>query len=327
MTAPGAVLVTGGHGTMGPWVTRELRRRNVRSVVVDLSAAPRFRLPGAEPDVIVVGDVRDDDLIRSVLREHAIERVIHLAAIVGEPCETDPVRAFEVNVIATARLIAAAEAVGVRRLTANSTKGVLGPLPVRFLHPVYDPVPPDHAPSPRQIYEVSKLAVERLVVAARDRGLSAAALRFTTTWGPGKSGATHAGLSFHSDLVAAAREGGHLAVDVHPDQAFDLVYYADVAAAIVGACLADGPLTAPVYHIGAGRLTRMSEFAASIEAAIPGCRITMGERFPPGRNVLFDTSLARADLHYEPAYDVAAALRDMLALDGAAGDAPGEAAG
>jgi len=310
------VLVTGGNGTMGPWVCRELSRRGARVVVLDLLPEPRFRLPDSKPDAVIVGDVCDVDLVRRTFAEHAIERVIHLAAVVGEPCEADPVRAFEVNVIATARLIDAAERAGVRRLTANSTKGALGPMPARFLHPVYDPVPVDHPPSPRQIYEVTKLAVERLVVAARGRGMSAAALRMSTTWGPGKSADTHAGLSFHSDLVEAAMRGGEIATDIHPDQAFDLVYYGDVGAGIAAACLADGPLSSPVYHIGAGRLTRMADFAAALEEAFPACRVTTGDRFPPGRNILLDTAPARDDLGYAPRYDVPAALADIRALKG-----------
>ncbi len=271
--------------------------------------------PGYEADAVVVGDIRDTTLVRDTLREQQITRVVHLAALVGQPCEVDPVLAFEVNVIATQRLIEAAEAAGVRRLVANSTKGVLGPVPARYLHPDYDPVPVDYPPSPLQIYEVTKLTVERLIVGARGRGLSAAALRFSTTWGPGKSGDTHAGLSFHSDLVTAARNGGEIAVDVHPDQGFDLIYYADVGAGIAAAALADRPLAAPVYHVGAGRITRMAEFAAALEAVFPGCRITMGDRFPPGRNVLLDIEQARGDLGYEPRFDVAAALADMSQLN------------
>lgn len=308
------VLVTGGHGTMGPWVCRALRARDARVVVLDRLPEPRFGLPGSEPDAVVQGDVRDVDLVRATLADHQVSRVIHLAALVGELCEQDPVEAFEVNVIATARLIEAAEAAGIRRFTANSTKGVLGPMPARFLHPAYEPVPVDHPPSPRQIYEVTKLAVERLVVAARSRGLAAAALRLSTTWGPGKSGETHAGLSFHSDLVTSAMAGGELAVDVHPDQAFDLVYYGDVGAGIAAACLSDGPLTWPVYHLGAGRMTTMAEFAAALEAAFPGCRITLGDRFPPGRNMELDIRPARDDFGYEPTFDVPAALADIQAL-------------
>lgn len=314
------VLVTGGHGTMGPWAVRALHEGGARVVVLDLLDAPRSPLGEASalPDASVVGDVRDTALIRAVLRQHGVTHVVHLAAMVGDECERDPVTAFEVNTIATARLIETAEVAGVSRLVANSTKGVLGPLPERYLHPTYEPVPIDHPPSPRQIYEVSKLGVERLVAAARGRGLSAATLRFTTTWGPGKSAATHAGLSFHSDLVRAAMAGGKVPVDVHPEQGFDLVYYADVGAAIAGAALADGPLRSHVYHVGAGRLTRMREFAAALEAAFPGCHVTMGERFPQGRNVLFDIEAARRDIGYVPAFDVAAALGDFAARADAA---------
>jgi nucleoside-diphosphate-sugar epimerase len=307
------VLVTGGHGTMGPWVVRALHERDASVVVFDLLDAPRSPLsePAAQPDASVVGDIRDATLLEATLRKHRISHVVHLAALVGDVCERDPVSAFEVNTIATARLIEAAESAGVTRFVANSTKGALGPLPDRYLHPTYDPVPTDHPPSPRQVYEVSKLAVERLVAAARERGLSATTLRFTTTWGPGKSGATHAGLSFHSDLVAEAMAGGDIAVDVHPEQGFDLIYYADVGAAIADACLARGPLTGHVYHVGAGRLTRMVEFARALETAFPGCRVSLGDRFPPGRNVLFDIEAARADFGYAPAFDVAAALADF----------------
>ena len=151
---------------------------------------------------------------------------------------------------------------------------------------------------------------------------SAATLRFTTTWGPGKSAATHAGLSFHSDLAAAAMAGGELTVDIHPEQGFDLVYYADVGAAIAAACLAPGPLTSHVYHVGAGRITTMAEFAAMLEAAFPGVRIALGERFPPARNVLFNLGPAREDFGYEPAFDVPAGLRDMAARAADAADRP-----
>jgi UDP-glucose 4-epimerase len=309
------VLLTGGNGTMGPWVVRALHERGARVIVLDVLERPRSGLgeASAVPDASIVGDVRDAALIPGVLRGHRITHVVHLAAIVGEECERDPVTALEVNTIATARLIEAAAATGVTRLVANSTKGVLGPLPERYLHPTYEPVPIDHPPSPRQIYEVSKLGVERLVAAARARGLSAATLRFTTTWGPGKSAATHAGLSFHSDLVDAAMNGGEVGTDVHPDQGFDLIYYADVGAAIAAAVLSDAPLSSHVYHVGAGRLTRMREFAEALEAAFPGCHVSMGERFPPGRNVLFDIEPARRELGYEPAFDVPTALADIAA--------------
>jgi hypothetical protein len=60
----------------------------------------------------------------------------------------------------------------------------------------------------------------------------------------------------------------------------------------------------------------MSEFAAALEATFPGCRVTLGDRFPPGRNVLFDTARAGAEFGYEPMFDVPAALADIAARAG-----------
>jgi UDP-glucose 4-epimerase len=308
------VLVTGGHGAMGSWVCRELARRGARVVVLDLASAPRVALPGGPATESVTGDVRDTALVRELIASHGVTRLVHLAAMVFEPCEHDPVTAFEVNALATARLLELARAVGLERVVANSTKGTLGPLPERYLHPAYEPVPVDHPPSPRSIYETSKYAVERLVVRARERGLEAVALRFSTTWGPGKSGATHGSLGFHSDIVTAAMAGTSSRVDIHPDQGFDLVYYADVAAGIADACLGQGSLARPVYHVGAGRITTMGEFAATVEAAFPGVRVELGERMPGGRNCLLDIGPATADLGYAPRYDVARALDDMRVI-------------
>jgi hypothetical protein len=66
----------------------------------------------------------------------------------------------------------------------------------------------------------------------------------------------------------------------------------------------------------------MREFAAALEAVFPGCHVTMGEQFPPGRNVLFDIEAARRDLGYEPAFDVTAALADYVARAGSMRRAP-----
>jgi nucleoside-diphosphate-sugar epimerase len=235
--------------------------------------------------------------------------VLHLGAIVGEPAEADPALALEVNAVATARLLDLAAARGVSRVVAMSTKGVLGPLDARYLHPSYEPVPVDLAPAPRSVYETTKLVVERLIARARERGLDAAAVRLATTWGPGKSGATHAGFSVHSDVVAAVAAGGSARLDAHPEQGYDLVYYADVAAGLAAACLAARPLARPVYHLGSGRIVTAREFAAAVESAFPGARVELGTRFPPGQNCLLDVGPAAEDFDYRPAWPLARALQ------------------
>jgi UDP-glucose 4-epimerase len=257
------------------------------------------------------GDLRDEGLIPRILREHEVTRVLHLAALVGARAEDDPVAAVEVNAMATARLLRDARAAGVHRVVAMSTKGVLGPLPERYLHPTYQPVPVDHPPNPRTIYETTKLVVERLVAASRAGGLEACAMRLATTWGPGKTGTTHEGFSLHSDIASAAARGESVELDVHPDQGFDLVYYADVAAGLAAAALDAIELRSTVYHLGSGRLTTMSAFAHDVQSAFPGVTVRLGDRFPPGRNCLLDIGEAQRDLDYRPAWDIGRALGDI----------------
>jgi UDP-glucose 4-epimerase len=79
------VLVTGGAGYLGSTLVRSLARRLAGSgdpaciVATDVREVPREkREPGVE---YVISDVRQPGL-ETVLREHAIDTVVHLAAIV-----------------------------------------------------------------------------------------------------------------------------------------------------------------------------------------------------------------------------------------------------
>jgi nucleoside-diphosphate-sugar epimerase len=226
----------------------------------------------------------------------------------------DPALAIEVNSLATARLLDLAAKMALRRVVALSTKGVLGPLDARYLHPRYEPVPADLPPSPRSVYESTKYLVEVAAGIHRRRGADVACVRLASTWGPGKSAVSHGAFGLHSEVVAAALRGESSRLDIHPEQGYDLVYYADVAAGLAGLVAAPGPLPSPVYHLGSGRITTVGEFAAAVEAVFPGARVTTGATFPGGRSCLMDISLAAREAGYAPAWDVRRALEDIRDL-------------
>jgi len=313
MTAE-TVLLTGAHGAIGCWAARELVRRGATVVRWDLAPEPVTPFPELAAQPLVVGDVRDSELVARTLETYGITRVLHLAALIGERAERDPRLAIEVNSLAPARILDAAATAGVRRVVAMSTKGVLGPLDARHLHPLYEPVPVDAPTRPQSVYEATKHLVEVAVGVARRNGLEAAAVRLATTWGPGKSGATHAGFSLHADIVAAAVRGESSVVDIHPDQGHDLIYYGDVAAGLADLLLAPSAPGRPVYHLGSGRITRVGEFARAVEAAFPGVTVTTGERFPGGRSCLLDIGPLATDTGYAPRWDPASALADVRSL-------------
>ena len=292
---------------------RELVRRGVDVVGFDTAGVAVTPFPEADGVPFVQGDIRDDALLRGTLEQQSIVRVVHLAALV-ESADRDPAAAVEINALAAARLLTFAAQTGVRRVVAMSTKGVLGPLPARYLHPGYEPVPVELPPSPRTVYESTKYLVEVAVAWHRARNLDAAAVRLASTWGPGKSTASHGSFSVHSDVATRALRGESSRIDLHPDQGHDLVYYADVAAGLADLVLAARPLGSPVYHLGSGRITTVGAFAAAVEAEFPGVRVETGSEFAGGRSCLMDTSIAHRDAGYVPAWDVARGLAHFREL-------------
>ena len=60
------------------------------------------------------------------MREHRIEGVVHLAAILQFGCEQDPVRAIDVNVNGTVAVLQAAKRTGVKRIVHASSIAAYG---------------------------------------------------------------------------------------------------------------------------------------------------------------------------------------------------------
>ncbi len=306
------VLVTGGHGVIGSWVSRELTRHGHVPIVLDRLPQPRLTFSDAPFAPAVVADVRDTEMLRAVLTSEGITRVVHLAAIVGRRADEAPVDAIEVNASATVALLRLARELRIRRVVVLSTKGVLGHLPGRFLHPTYDPVPTDWPASPVSLYDGTKLLVEIAVRGARDGGQDCAAIRLATTWGPGKGAETHAGFALHSDLVEAVLRGEPVEVEVGPQYGYDLVYYADVAAGLVAAAFGRAPLRDPVYHLGSGAIVTLGTFVEALTTIAPNARVRLGDQPPPGRNCRLDITSSRRDFGYRPRWHLRAALRDFV---------------
>lgn len=113
------VLVTGHTGFKGAWLVALLRSMGAEVAGLALAPDPRgvFTVLQADPAMTsVLGDIRDRDLLRTVLEDHRPEVVFHLAAqaLVKESYR-DPVETFDVNVIGTAAVLDAADAAdGVR---------------------------------------------------------------------------------------------------------------------------------------------------------------------------------------------------------------------
>jgi nucleoside-diphosphate-sugar epimerase len=171
------VLVTGGAGYIGSHLVRKLLRRGHRVRVLDSllygdRGLVQFR--GNPNFELLVGDVRSSgDLARAVKDARA---VVALAALVGDPaCAIDPAATWDINVDATAELLARCGRDRVERLVFASSCSVYGANGAELLteHSHLNPV---------SLYARTRIASEELLF--RDRGpVDVVVLRLATVCG------------------------------------------------------------------------------------------------------------------------------------------------
>ncbi len=117
------ILVTGGCGYIGSVLVPKLAQK-YQVTVLDSMLFGNYLPPLPEVKVIQ-GDIRDSQLIRSLL-SNATD-VIHLAAIANDPCsDLDPTITCEVNRNAIIELVKIAKECGVRRFINASSSSVYG---------------------------------------------------------------------------------------------------------------------------------------------------------------------------------------------------------
>lgn len=320
------VLITGGLGVNGAWVTRKLIERGLCPVVfekrVDLSLLGETR---AREAIIVEGDVTDLEAMLRAFRQHRIQRVVHMAAVIGG-MQAEPLAGFEVNALGTVRLLEAACAAGVERVVYTSSRAAYGHIDGAAAHPYYEPITEDHPQRPKRVYDVCKVAAEGMGRNyAESRGIQFHALRFAQIFGPGKL-SRHESLGIMSRLVENPLAGRPVRIPRGGDQKDDVIYVDDAAEAIVLATLHAGPRY-DAYNISRNLGTTLHDFADAVRAVVPDADIAIG----PGLDYhdigvcyhgVMDNTRARQDLGFEPRYDLARGVAHYVAAMRELGLAP-----
>lgn len=127
------ILLTGGAGYIGSHTYVALMEAGHDVVVLDNFANARRSVPDrleqivGKPVTLIEGDVRDAALLDRVFAEHAIDAVVHFAALksVRESVER-PLDYFDVNVGGLTTLLRAMDRSGCRRIVFSSSATVYG---------------------------------------------------------------------------------------------------------------------------------------------------------------------------------------------------------
>lgn len=286
------LLVTGGCGFIGINLIAYLSQRNAAELVIldNLSEGKEENLREFQVE-FVKGDILDKDLLNRTMRD--IDAVVHLAADtrVIDSLE-NPEFNFQINVVGTYNLLAAARAHGIERFVMASTGGAI-------VGEVTPPIREDMAPKPISPYGASKLCGEAYCSAfAGAYGMKTVCLRFSNVYGP---------RSYHKGSVVAhffkqVLEGNSLRVFGDGEQTRDFVFVDDISEGIADALATDR--TGNAYQLGTGTETSVNELIRLIQRCVgPATHISVTHEPARKGEVLrnyCDISLARKHLGYAP---------------------------
>ena len=334
----GRVLITGGAGFIGSWLTESLSDAGVRVRVVDnLSPQVHGEIPDhpypwlGHPEVdFRRGDIRNGAFLREALDD--CEVVVHLAAETGTGQSMYQIaHYYDVNVQATATLF---ESIAVRhkqikKIVLASRRSIYGEGAYEIDGQITVPAPrraeqlaagnwePAHVdgrplrliatpenvqPRPASIYAATKLAIEQLgAIFADAYGKSVTALRFQNVFGERQSlGNPYTGiLSIFSNRM---RQG--LPINIFEDgkESRDFVHVTDVVSAIWSAimCSVEG---FHAINVGSGEPTSVMDVAQQLKSLLNSeSEVRISGEFRRGdiRHCYADLSRAKALLGYAP---------------------------
>ncbi|MBU0823379.1 MAG: dTDP-glucose 4,6-dehydratase [Alphaproteobacteria bacterium] len=333
------LLITGGAGFIGSNFVRYLRDKSPDRgiVVLDLLtyAGNRASLKGIDNVELVVGDIRDTDLVRQLLTTRKIDTIVHFAAESHVDRSIEGPDAFiDTNIIGTHSLLKAAKAEWLDAGTGRphrfhniSTDEVFGSLEPD--EPAFSETTPY---SPNSPYSASKASADHLVRAYHHTfGLVTTTTNCSNNYGP---------YQFPEKLIPLfiirALHGQKLPIYGDGMNVRDWLHVADHCRAIE-ACLHHG-VPGETYNVGGGEelpnIKVVDEICAAVDAAFE--RDTrLADRFPTApaaqgrssselksyvtdrkghdRRYAIDERKARADLNYAPERDFAQGLQETIA--------------
>jgi nucleoside-diphosphate-sugar epimerase len=305
------ILVTGAVGQIGSELTMELRKIYGSSNVIATGrkTQPSEKLRESGPFYFI--DVADLDSFGGLVKEHNVDTIYHLAAILSAVAEAKPNLAWSVNINGLYNVLEVARECGCAVFTPSSI-GAFGPSTPA------DNTPQDTIQRPNTMYGVTKVAGELLCDYYYKRfGVDTRGLRYPGIIShetlPGGGTTDYAVEIFyeaikHKKYTCFLKEGTRL----------DMMYMPDALQSAIDLMEAD---PAQLKHRNAFNVTAMSfapeDIAAEVKRLIP--EFEMSYDVDPVRQGIADSwpnsmddSCAREEWGWNPKYDLRAMCEDMV---------------
>lgn len=241
------ILITGASGRLGSQLLNTLSSDH-QIVAVSNNVVPlQENITSFSLDIAT-----DMANLESIFSKEKPEAVIHLAAIIGQACNDDPVLAQQVNVTATAHLAKLAAKYKVKRFIFISTSAVYKQMKL-------EPVSEDKDIDPVSVYGKTKLEAEHEIsrIAQSSKVTGFVTLRVFNIYGPGFD------QSLINKLVRSDNE--HSVSLVGPDSFYrDYIHINDVIGAIVASISSEFKERHATLNIASGRARSNTELLTEL---------------------------------------------------------------
>ncbi len=312
------VLITGGTGFVGSYLTRELLKQGCEILLFDAyinyidpftSNYQHFlieRMKGMVDKVkIERGDIRVQKKMQQLMNEWKPDGVVHLAALPGAKESTMyPTEATQINVDGTLSVLEGVKACGtVKRFIFTSSSFVYG----NFKKPIADE---EHPTDPIDVYGGTKLTGEILTRAySRQHGFEHVVIRPSAVYGFGDCNRR-----VTQQLIENAINGKPLILHDGGRSKIDFSYVTDVADGYARALMVKEGAN-QTFNITRGNARTVLEFANEVKKYYPEAKLV--EKPPdtsrPDRGTL-SIEKARRLLGYDPKIDIEQGIKEYISL-------------
>jgi len=248
------VFVTGGAGFIGSSLVRQLVSSGYYVTIYDnLSSGIRENLPKENGIRLISGDVRDSEMLTTVMKGH--DYVLHLAAQAFIPMSYQlPVNMAETNAVGSLNVFKACLDNQIKRVVHVSSSEVYGSA-------VYTPMDEQHPTTPESTYAVAKLAADLWAQTMHfEHNIPIVILRPFNTFGPRDSLPR-----FIPEMIRQCLKEESIKVgDINTGR--DYTYVDDTVRAIVLAMETEN-IEGEIINIGTGKTFKMSRILQMIKRA------------------------------------------------------------
>ena len=310
-----AIMITGGTGFLGSYLARHLIQQKGETGIVLFEMYPNLtRVEEIRDQVeIVQGDILEPQELLSTMDKYHVDRVIHLAAILGGANPEKFVPYLRVHCMGTANVFEACRLHGVDRVVYASSAAVYRGNP----NPMEE-VDEDVAPKPKGLYSACKFWGEKIAETYREEhGLDYTVLRPTSVFGLGRGQRG----SWSSRLTPIPETPHHMVlpelaalgepVEMPPnDLLTDWIYAADAAEAWYCALTVKDPAHR-VFNMRSER-RRLGEVTAHLQDLLPDAQITVSSQPVEDPLQLMSNKRLVEDLGFKARYTMETGMVDYL---------------